>query len=145
MRRKGIISQSIETRRSADDSSLETPTGKTELDASVGDAQELPDLNAENLSAHILRLARQAEGQEAAAENTPLHLFGVLVGSIRRKQGLRLEDAAIRAGLPVDLLAAIELGLAPFDQVVEALKPLGDALGHRYAALSRALADLTLK
>lgn len=146
MRRKGVISQSIETRRSAEDASMETSTEKTDLGASVEEGQELPDLQAENLSAQILRLAHQAEGrEEAAADNTPLQLFGVLVGSIRRKLGLRLEDAARRAGLPADLVAAIELGIAPFDQVVEALKPLGDALGHRYAALSRALADLTLK
>ncbi len=146
MKRKGILSQSIETRRTSD--SMDDAANKTDLDATTGDVSLDPD----HMAAHILQLpegrrddvARAGEGRPGGSETTPLHLFGVLVGSMRRKEGLRLEDLAGRSGIPAEKLAAIELGAASFDEVVACLRPLGDALGDRYTALSRALAGLAL-
>lgn len=109
----------------------------------------LPAIEDSGMAAQIVRLAQvqphvHTQSNPAAGEESPLRLFGILVGTLRRKRGLELEDLSARTDLPVDTLAAIELGAAPYPQVRDCLRPLGEAFGGKYPALSRALIDLTL-
>jgi hypothetical protein len=95
----------------------------------------------------ILRTAQTADAslaEDPAEAETPLQVFGVLVGAQRRKLHLTVEELAGRTGLQVSLLNAIELGALPFEQVVDLLPSVGEALGGKYTELSRVLANLTL-
>lgn len=143
MRRNRVNSQSAETKRTAD--SITSQSSNTDLNLSNTDIH-FPGETGENMARQILLVARRSPGQSAdtAGEDAPLRLFGILMGTVRRKRGYRLEDLALRTGLPVELIAAIELGAATYDEIIQAIRPLGDALGNQYIPLSRALVEMTL-
>ena len=149
MRRNRINAQSAETKHTTDTAdSFSTRLSSADLDEKKKSITEInfPGLAGENMAQQILLVARRSNTitTETAGEDAPLRLFGILVGTVRRKLGFRLEDAANRANLPVETLAAIELGAATFDEVMENIRPLGDALGNQYKSLSRALVEMTL-
>jgi hypothetical protein len=77
-------------------------------------------------------------------EVTPLELFGMRVGSMRRSRNLGLEELSTKAHMDTELLLAIELGQAPLDEISKNIRVLGDALGDEYLNLSRLLTHLLL-
>jgi len=74
----------------------------------------------------------------------PLKVFGVKLGALRVRRGLSLEELADLAGIDVNTLFSIELGIAPLQEIEAGLLPLGKALGGEYQYLSRLLVDLVL-
>ncbi len=96
------------------------------------------------------RIARAAGAGELTAREPgraisgPLVAFGIKLSTLRRRQGLRLEELAEKANMNADTLFAIELGLASFRQIDQHLHDIGDALDGKYAYLSSLLITLAL-
>lgn len=123
------------------------PVEDNTLDKSSLNFKEFFNREVRRSAESILRTAKAADAsltENPADAETPLQVFGVLVGAQRRKQQLSVEELAGRSGLEVNLLNAIELGALSFEQVVELLPSVGEALGGKYTELSRVLANLTL-
>ncbi len=96
-------------------------------------------------AAMILSIARERAEEPAGGEASPLQAFGILAGSLRKKQGKSLEEVAGRAGLSPGDLFALELGELSLDSVISALPGLGKALGGKGRYLARSLAELILE
>lgn len=109
-----------------------------ESEESLADA--LLDRRAVAMLVHIAG----ERSEEPIMDSSPLQVFGVLVGSLRRKQGKTLEEVAERAGWSTGDLFALELGELSLDQVLAGLPGLGKALGGKGRHLARALAELIL-
>jgi hypothetical protein len=123
------------------------PVEDNTLDKSSLNFKEFFNREVRRSAESILRTAKAADAsltENPADAETPLQVFGVLVGAQRRKQQLSVEELAGRSGLEANLLNAIELGALSFEQVVELLPSVGEALGGKYTELSRVLANLTL-
>jgi len=99
-----------------------------------------------SLAQRIIRVAEalKAAGKMPEVDGLPLKVFGVKLNTIRRREGLSLEQLADRSKVDADLLLAIELGVAQFNQVITNLRPIGDALGGKYRYLSDLLITLVL-
>ncbi len=92
--------------------------------------------------AAIARVVRRSSPPAAARGESALQQFGVLAAAARMRAGLTVEEAAQRAGLNADVVFAIELGVADFALVSEAVNLLGAAVER--VDLGAVLAELVL-
>lgn len=92
--------------------------------------------------AAIARVVRRSSPPAAARGESALQQFGVLAAAARIRAGLTVEEAAQRAGLDADVVFAIELGVADFALVSEAVNLLGAAVER--VDLGAVLAELVL-
>ena len=110
-------------------------------------SKQMSRLEPTNLAEQIIRaveaggLANELLERE---EISPLQLLGGKIRLLRREMGLELDELAARAKMDTHLLLAIELGAAEPAKVFRYLPALGEALGGRYAELSRLLIHITL-
>lgn len=112
----------------------------------MSDPNEPKEKNNIALARRIARTARHAQNQKLPVKFTitPLELWGIRLGILRRQKGYSLDELAERSGIDPDVIFALEVGQVPLGEAIALLETLGEALEVSARQLSRELAALLL-
>jgi hypothetical protein len=92
----------------------------------------LVDREEELIASKIFDIAREptASNRPLSPEevSTPLEMFGITIGTIRRRRAITIKELAERSNIGLDSLLRIELGSTPFETVTKALPGIAKAL-----------------
>jgi hypothetical protein len=92
-----------------------------------------------SLPNQIIELTRERleEGAPKQTSTSPLRIFGVEIGALRRKKGLSLEQLSEMSSIDTKTLLSIECGFLTLEQVVKNLPAIAEALEEDPQALMR--------